>query len=650
MDKEALRNNTQPITMLGDSSGIPEDQISRDLYICDQYLRDNSQHLGLIFGIPNLTIEAGNQWSTNLETGVVTADVSFFIEKEFKPEFATYAILHEVAAHLREVVLDPEITSHVKLFLNSQKDPQLHNATAVFHNIFSDIAGNKLIHSVLADRADVASELYSQKLFPDIDYKNIPRHLQFLYKVIRQEMIPESTTDVLPEVDQLIDELRDYKGLGDLIKLSTGLVDEKGYALPNLSKFKIWTQVIYPLWLDLFEKDINNPPQSQQSQNENPTNDEIQKSGTSQSSNQSDYYKGEDGSSQDKKSSTPEQSEDESQETKPDFSKFYDDYFEHKHPEPTDHHQIDKTMEDIKKFIENQEQNDQHNNPSKQLDALINQETGHSLESAVAYKKEVFKWSAEIAKLQAIFAKILNDRISHRRTLRGNHADGAILNPDTLAQTYIDTQSGASQPPAYADYEKVESEIRLVGKVDYVFVFDRSGSMKGEKSKNAASSMVICLEALAAMQREVERAQSEHNLEADIDIKTGVMVFNDKIDVPKKLGGGLTEKERLDTFELIKDPKRGNADSHVLAQVEEIETPIAGRQRILIVVSDGKADDKVASQASIERLRQKGWQVFGISIGSDDAVELYSPHSHRIDDPKDLPASLSDLIAKTLII
>src|SRR2546430_9393616 len=40
-------------------------------------------------------------------------------------------------------------------------------AQGIFHNIFSDIAGNKRIHADLPSMAGVAEDLYRTKLFPD---------------------------------------------------------------------------------------------------------------------------------------------------------------------------------------------------------------------------------------------------------------------------------------------------------------------------------------------------------------------------------------------------------------------------------------------------------------------------------------------------
>ena len=125
---------------------------------CERFLGENAASLGALFGLRHFTIKVGEGWATNLETGELTADPRFFIERGYTPDMSAYAITHEVVAHLREVEFAPKLTREVKAFL-SDDDPQLRKAKSVFHNIFSDIAGNKLTHATLPTMEQVASAL-----------------------------------------------------------------------------------------------------------------------------------------------------------------------------------------------------------------------------------------------------------------------------------------------------------------------------------------------------------------------------------------------------------------------------------------------------------------------------------------------------------
>ena len=68
-----------------------------DLQKAEAFLRDVAPHLGRLFGM-DLSIQVGNGWATNMETGEVTADPRFFAERGYTPDMAVYATLHEVAA------------------------------------------------------------------------------------------------------------------------------------------------------------------------------------------------------------------------------------------------------------------------------------------------------------------------------------------------------------------------------------------------------------------------------------------------------------------------------------------------------------------------------------------------------------------------
>lgn len=602
------------------------------------FLGENAEHLGRIFGINNFNITVGEGWKTDLESGQVTADPRFFIEKGYTPNMAAYATMHEVAAHLREVVQQPKLTRDVIGFLKTEHRQGRGEASGIFHNIFGDIAGNNLIHATLDATRETAAELYDTKLFAEADYTNgealQPRHLQFLYKIIRQEMIPNSQTTVYPEVDELIASFRDFQGKGDLIKFATAVAGSDGREMPARDRFELWTKVIYPEYLKLYEADKQDPD-FQQKPGEQGDGEGQPSDGQPQ---QGDPAEGQ-----------PQDGQPQPTQGKPDFSKQYKDYHENRHPEPMGEDEHEKIHRDVEKKQREQERAEREaNDPLKQLDKKLQETTGHSLAELKRYQSETEKWREEINAMREIYKLVINERVSSRRRLQGNHTEGVMINPDTVAQTVIDVRAGAVEPAAFIDYEKHRGEREMTGKTDWIFVFDRSGSMGADgRSKAAASSAVIVLEGLAAMQRDVEAAEEEAGMDLDLDIRTALYTFNGEVDCPKPLSHHLTEKERLDAYQLVASPGGDNADSVVLKMIEDI-TIESDRRKVLVVLSDGEADDTDASRRSVERLRKNGWQVFGIAIGSTAAEELYSPDSKRVDDPKNLPEAIQTLIQSNL--
>jgi len=622
----------------------------------DEFLRSEAQVLGKLMGIPGMNIRVGRDitdprtgetknegWTTNLETGEVTIDPSFFLEQGYDADSATYACLHEVSAHLREVLTEPRLTQEILRFTKPRASEgvqaaQRAEARFIFHNVLSDIAGNNRTHAMLPRMQQVGERLYHERQFKEDDYTNIPRHLQFLYKMIRQEMIPGSDTAVSPEVDQMLTEFRDYLGTGrDLLKYSVQVAKSPTEIMPGQEKFAVWTQNIYPRWLELLELDEQDPRFQKQQQN------------------------GQQGSKQQGQPSQEQgQSDQQGQPTSPtngtpDFSDHYQDYREEHHPEPMtkeEHEAIEQAAKEAasearRKERQERQRKKQEANPAYHRDVQLRQETGHGLAELQRYNAEVERWHDAIDEMCDLFRSLLSEHIGVRRRLRGGHTEGAILTPERLAQTIVDIRTGVSEPKAFSDYEKRISQRELSGKSDYVFVFDCSGSMAGEKAKAAASTAVISMEGLARMQRDIEEVQESLGIEVDVDIRTAIYTFNKDVNNPKPLSHGLDTKQRLDTYADVLSPGGGNADSHALQIICDLP-PEPGRNRTLIFVADGEADNPELARVKIDQLRHAGWNVYGISIGSEAAVQLFAPHSRRVDDPALLVEVMKQLIEETL--
>lgn len=603
-----------------------------DLQKAEAFLRDVAPHLGRLFGM-DLSIQVGNGWATNMETGEVTADPRFFAERGYTSDMSVYATLHEVAAHLRELVTEPKLSDEIVKFVKQG------SAQGIFHNIFSDIAGNNLIHAVLPkSMPKVAEDLYQEKLFPEVDYSKIPRHLQFLYKIIREEMIPESQTDVRPEVDEAITGLRDYQGKGDLIKYSTAVAKSRREVMRPEEKFRIWKDLIYPVYEKLLEQDKEDPIDSGDSSD-----------GSGESDGQSD-------SGQQGEQSQEQQPQD-GENGQGQFDKYYEDYRENRHPEPLTEEEHEEIHDHARhKPDSSGQQPSQPERPNirqaqKIIDEQIRRETGgHTLAEQRRYNAEIRRWQNEIAEMRDVFKQVIQERIAQKRGLsRKTFAEGAILDPNRLAQTVVDIKSGMERPEAFRDYEQRRGHIESVGRTDYVFLFDVSGSMaQGGKSQAAASSAVIGLEGLAAMQRDIEEAEQAHNIDLELDIRTAIYTFGEGATLLKPLSNTLNSKERFDTYSAVGSP--GDASTYDFLGLEAAQKLKADHERrqIVMVVSDGESHDAGRAKKAIDRLRADGWFVYGISIGSEAAVRLYQPTSKRIDDPSLLPETVRKFIEDTI--
>lgn len=584
------------------------------------FLEHEVPYLGRLTGL-DVDFQIGDAWATDLRTGNIVIDPRFFVDRDYTSDHAIYATLHELWAHVRDVKRNPNIAARQLQFAKKGA------AERLFNNILADILGNKLMHNVLPAMADVAIDLYDTRLFPDVedgepvDYSAKPLHIQLMYKMIRDEMIPDSETPVRSEVDAALEGLRNYRGAGDVIKYLT----DPATKISDVERFEQILAIIYPVYRQLLDQSTQEKASQQQSAGEGgqPSSDPT----PSDSPGETDPSPGD-----------PAQS-DSTGEGDP-FSEDYDDYFTNKSPQPISDDDIEKAVRESTKQTKPKDIN-----PQRELDKQLRQETGFGLNEHGQYKEELAKNIDAIDRMRDVFKSIVSERVSIKRGLsRSTYFEGDLLDPNRLAQTIVDIKSGATQPEAYQKYESRKGRTETVGNTDYIFVFDRSGSMDlSGKTQAAATAALIMLEGLSAVERDIQAAEAEYSLDLDLDIRTALYVFNGQSTCLKPLGNNLSDRERLTTHREILRTSGSTADFITLQDIASLPRD-NGRQRFVIVVSDGESDNPSLASAAIRQLRQHGVFVYGVGIGSDDATELYKPYCKRVDNPDDLPDVLESFI------
>jgi hypothetical protein len=164
------------------------------------------------------------------------------------------------------------------------------------------------------------------------------------------------------------------------------------------------------------------------------------------------------------------------------------------------------------------------------------------------------------------------------------------------------------------------------------------------------------LEALQEFTNDVEEEKS--STKASLDIRTEAWVFGSEREEIKKLGGELTEKERVQIYKRL-----GNCDGEstkdflALEQIlqnltpEEQEKIEQGRlKKIVLVMTDGESDDVSRVQGVSKALREKGVVVVGIGItdGGASVLETYAPEARVVSKQSDLPQVLAELLKEHL--
>jgi uncharacterized protein YegL len=661
-----------------------------------EFIEQDVDSLGLLMGVSGISVTVGDGWSTNIKTGAVTVDPSFFVEEGYRPEWCSYAIMHEISAHLRELITDPEMSVKIHDFVGESR------AKHLFHNIMSDIAGNKRIHSMLPAQANVAEQVYSEKLFAESDFRELPRHLQLMYKIIRQEMIPGSDTAVLPEVDEAIARLRHFgEGDVDIIEFSTRVNKTRTKAMEPGVKLNLWINHIYPEFEKLREQDIADPIQNQdnneqgegegqgqgqdqdqadgesqgqgqqqgkgdgqeQSEGAGGTEDEGQEQGQGQ--DQADGEGQEQGQGHGESKGEGEgQGEDASGEGggggqaqeqgqgEDGFDKFYDDYERTKHASPISHEAQDEISKQIKEIKRQEAKAAAQNTPEAKARQALQDRIGaeHTPRTYRNYINTIRAHNAEIEQMQEFFGSLINERLKQRRTLNKPAPQGPILNPNTLAQTVIDLKAGVPQPPqAFLEHGIRVSEREAEGSYDCYLVVDDSGSMSGEKSGQARLAAMIFLEGLGAFERQIREQEQQEGIQLKWDVRTSVFTFGSSAHEVKPIGPELTDKSRLDVQKAISGGSGGTADylalEAIASQIEDeiLKDPSSkGRRRLVYVITDGESNDTSRLGAILKKLNSLEVEVVGIGIVDGSVEAVYPKGSKTIASAKDLPQTLID--------
>lgn len=634
------------------------------------FIETQGEALGKLLGIRGLDIKIGEGFTTDLETGAVTVDPSFFLEKGYRPQWCVYGLLHELSAHVREAITEPQLTREVLRFSNRSK------AYHEFHNTLADIAGNRDIHRRLPAMVQTAREVYDQKLFPGSDYrtcnsenapeaspdllgKPLPRHLQFLDKMIRDEMIRGSETLVAPEVDAALDRLHDFENTGqDAIREATDPVRD------SRTRFEMMTELILPEYEALLEQDQADPAFSEQS-----GGGEESELGEREQSSEANGQTGEgqpkgkpgQGDRQEQESDRSQQATGESGEEeggdqspqtprpgdtgtgKPDFTPYYED-MDARHPEPFTEEQ-EKQIRQIAKRINLQ-------TPQTRARHAAEIQTGHTETEIHRYQTELARHQAEIEQMQDFFEAIISRRLQMVRRLGRPSREGVMLDPALLAQTDVDVRSGISDPSTLVNYERQARPELTPGGYDLHLAIDVSGSMAGEKAQMAATSSMIFLEGLDLFEQHIHQTEEQERVQLGLDVRTEVNIFGDDASTLKPLSATLSEKERLDTYYRANQAASSTTQDYLALEqiITNHEADLASgevtseRKRVVIVVTDGGSSNEDRAIAAVERLRKLGFTVIGIGITDTNAERLYEPSGRTINEPAQLPQTLISII------
>lgn len=577
----------------------------QDSEVAKSFFAEEERILSDLAGSSNFSFKRGTDWVIHPETGEATYDPKFFEEKGYTPSQALFGALHELKCHLVETAellnATGGETAHKRLKTRIERKHWIR----VWENCRTDIKGNLAIMQFAPSLSEDVKTVYREKLWPETDLTDKPRHLQFMYAILRESMVPEEETKIDPTVREAINKLRSVKDR-DVISLATNP------SLDPLSALRLSERYIEPIIEEFYEEDFKDKE------------DQQSKEGKGQG-----------------KSEDP-------------FESDYQDYA-NRHPEPM----IDAEIE--KKIKEAREQQSESNRQN----AGYEEEHGVNKKDIDDYYQEYRKIEQYIEPLRQIFRRIIEQRQISVRHLASLKEEGVMIDPGLVAQTYMDVQAGIQNPRTMKDFEGILIDENIPTNFEITIVADRTGSMQyGAKIPEQRGSCVLLMEALKEFSDIIEE---QGPLAPHLGVRSEVVSFGDypqRTETLKPLSKELSEKQRVEVFKSLAMADAGTNNEEVLfakimssiqqeavADTAYLSKIKSGKLRkFVIVLTDGIVGNYAATRREVEKLRELGVVVAGVgmTIDGEDAVKTYAPDGKVCYDVSKLPKTLEEMLSEYL--
>lgn len=138
----------------------------------------------------------------------------------------------------------------------------------------------------------------------------------------------------------------------------------------------------------------------------------------------------------------------------------------------------------------------EHQSTSARQEAGYEEEHGVSRKDIADYYEEYRQVASQIEPLRQVFRAIVEQRNKILRRMASLKEEGVMIDPGLVVQTYMDVQSGVTNPKTMKDFEGIVVPEDIPGKADIYFVKDLSGSMAGDKASEQRLGAILEAEAL----------------------------------------------------------------------------------------------------------------------------------------------------------
>ncbi len=603
----------------------------------------------------SLDFKMSNGFYINLKNGEVNLDTKWFAEKGFSKDQILWANLHELS-HFRDLAQDPErmmknfdyIKNQAKKtgaammkkweekygasdpeFIEklkkqrsiSKKSPQktmnaveraAYQVHHTFYNIFDDIYVNNLVsrkapkYEKGEKGGEEVKKLYAEKLFAKTDYSKLPRHLQFVYKLIREETVPDQEVKLADEVTDVMQQRIKFQSKEYTPK---EIIEE--FIKPKVSRdtkagqrYFILQKTLEPVFEELLAKDLEEwEPEKSPEQ------------------------KGDGGEGEPQESSV---------------NPFDQDYQEYKqnNPDQIDPEEIkdwmnkreeDKKKEEEQKAKEKEEESKPADEKAKESQEKMDKEwcEKHNIsrETFQQYKKIEAEVAPYLEDLSRLWQRIIFGSTKKiERGMEGYFKTGTELDIGKVIEEWPKIEKGKLEETRVM--KKMTQKEVLIRKPELIrvrLVGDMSESMDNEKQHTLQQCFVLLLSSLREFNTylNLTRSQTKSKLETN----TEAWIFGNSVERVKRSrresGYDDERTEIVKIFEKLQNTIGNTYDNKALEAIFNSLTPEdkekIGQEKIMEMVfeiTDGGSSAPDAARKAVDKLSESGVIARAFQIGS----------------------------------
>lgn len=595
----------------------------------------------------SLRFKLSDKFYINLENGEVNLAAQWFAERGYSREQILWANLHELS-HFRDLAEDPKRMMENFDYMQSQakktgaailqkwqqkygasdsafidklgkqqpinpKKPEAGTMNATeraayqTHHLFCNIFDDVYVNNLVARKApryepgtaggNQVNALYRDSLFPKTDYVELPRHLQFLYKLLREEMVPDEAVQIRDDVKAAFERKIAFQGKEYTAKeIVENFIKPRGNRDTKAGqRYFVLQKTIEPVFEELLQKDLNEwdphkPPEQQ----------------------------GDKGKSESDKADSPPQ---DANPFSGDYKEFNDNNPDQFNPENIKDW-IDKTEDDkkkkeaaaaAKKADEGKTAEERAKDSQEKIDRAWCEKNNVKPEALRRFRQIEAEVAPHLEELTKLWRRIIFGSTKKiEREMEGYFKTGSELDITKTIEEWPKIQKGS--------IEKAEVMKKMVSKENFIqrpelirlrLVGDMSGSMDEAKRHVLQQCFVLLLSSLREFETHLNLTRSQTKTKLEID--TEGWIFGDDARKVKKLRSqSITEDEQIEIVKIFEHLEKTIGGTYDNTAFEKILEEIPGEERdkiaqekimeMVFEITDGGSSNAAAARNAVDRL------------------------------------------------